>query len=92
MCRWCAAIPQPSPLLTCHAVAFSVAHEKWGILLAYNDIAEYGLLWYFVSIPVYLLLWDLVFYVLHLALHIEPVRCPTSGACAFGCDSLGVVR
>jgi sterol desaturase/sphingolipid hydroxylase (fatty acid hydroxylase superfamily) len=53
--------------------AFGVAHEQWGILLVYNDIAEHGWGYYFLSIPLYLLLWDFVFYVLHLALHIEPI-------------------
>ena len=53
--------------------AFGVAHEKWGVMLVYNDISEHGWAWYFASIPIYLLIWDFVFYVLHLALHFEPI-------------------
>lgn len=53
--------------------AFAVAHERWGILKAYNDISEYGVAWWLVSIPVYLLVWDAWFYVLHLVLHMQPV-------------------
>lgn len=67
-----------------------------GIMLAYDDITEHGWAWWALSIPVYLLLWDLVFYVLHLALHIEPVGvdCSTvrvvpdeAGGGHFGCES-----
>ena len=53
--------------------AFGVAHEKWGVMLVYNNISEHGWAWYVASIPIYLLIWDFVFYVLHLALHMEPI-------------------
>lgn len=58
-----------SPILQ----AAGLLHEKYGIMKTYTDIGEYGWAWWALSIPVYLLLWDLVFYVLHLILHIEPI-------------------
>lgn len=44
---------------------FGVLHERYGISPMYTDIAEFGWLWWIVSIPVYLLLWDAVFYAGH---------------------------
>jgi sterol desaturase/sphingolipid hydroxylase (fatty acid hydroxylase superfamily) len=58
---------------------FGRAHEKWGILLTYTSISEQswdgagGWLYYAASIPIYLLIWDFFFYILHLALHMEPI-------------------
>jgi sterol desaturase/sphingolipid hydroxylase (fatty acid hydroxylase superfamily) len=54
-----------SPMLQ----AFGVAQEKWGISRVYTSISDKGWLWWAISVPLYLLLWDLVFYVLHIALH-----------------------
>ena len=40
-----------------------------GLLLTYNDIAEYGLVWYFASVPVAIVLHDAYFYWTHRAMH-----------------------
>ena len=56
-----------SPVLA----AFSVAHNKWGIMKTYNNISDVsdgtgGWAWWALSMPLYLLLWDATFYGLHL--------------------------
>lgn len=40
-----------------------------GVLLVYEDIAEYGLLWYWLSIPLAIILHDSYFYWAHRAMH-----------------------
>ncbi len=52
---------------------FSMLAEKWQLGFMYNDVSQYGWVWWVVSLPIYVLLWDLWFYVGHLALHWRPI-------------------
>ncbi len=60
-----ASLAVGSPILQ----VFGLLHEQHGISMMYMGFADYGWIWWALSIPIYVMLWDLVFYGGHLILH-----------------------